>query len=87
MLQKSAKDSQPNSKLTGISSNSSEVMNLYLSQQMRTAIGPLNRADPSWCFCHSTAKIISIVYVLTVCSLSYNDSVLTILYYPSNLDE
>lgn len=41
MLQKSAMDSQPNSELTDIPSISSEVMNLYLSQQMRSAIGPL----------------------------------------------
>lgn len=80
-------DSQPNSELTDIPSNTSEVMNLYLSHQMRSVIGPLKRADPSWLYSHSTVKIISVAYILTVSSLSYNDSVLTILYHTSNLDD
>lgn len=35
-------DKKPNSELTDIPSNASEVMNSYLSQQMRSAIEPLS---------------------------------------------
>lgn len=46
MLQKSVMVSQLNSELTDTPGNSSKLMNLHLSQQMRPAPGPFNSAGP-----------------------------------------